>query len=180
MGPRWPPERWWGASDCTRRRGCPDRTAACAAAHARARSPIGAHARRVRTFKRVCICMSRYMTAMANLIFPKMAVAAIGPGPGWRGPPKTRSESLGTFRSYLTLLHFSETLDRENHALRDASPPARKFELLRLANSPAALRKRPTNIIADQWRNVEAANSKSRALVSLATSLDHVITLPRS
>jgi hypothetical protein len=61
------------------------------------------------------ICMSRYMTAMANLIFPKMVVVAIGPGPGWRRPPKTRSESLGTFPSYLTLLHFSVALDRENH-----------------------------------------------------------------
>ena len=65
--------------------------------------------------KRVCICMSRYMTAMATRFFPRMALAAIGPGPGWRRPPKTRSEKLGTFRSYLTLLHFSVALDRENH-----------------------------------------------------------------
>ena len=60
--------------------------------------------------------MSRYMTAMATRFFPRMALA-IGPGPGWRRPPKTRSEKLGTFRSYLTLLHFSETLDRENHVI---------------------------------------------------------------
>ena len=56
------------------------------------------------------------MTAMATRFFPRMALAAIGPGPGWWRPPKTRSEKLGTFQSYLTLLHFSETLDRENHA----------------------------------------------------------------
>ena len=56
------------------------------------------------------------MTAMATRFFPRMALAAIGPGPGWRRPPKTRSEKLGTFRSYLTLLHFSVALDRENHA----------------------------------------------------------------
>ena len=61
------------------------------------------------------ICMSRYMTAMATRFFPRMALAAIGPGPGWRRLPKTRSEKLGTFRSYLTLLHFSVALDRENH-----------------------------------------------------------------
>ena len=67
------------------------------------------------------ICMSRYMTAMATRFFPRMALAAIGPRPGWRRPPKTRSEKLGTFRSYLTLLHFSETLDRENHVLTGPS-----------------------------------------------------------
>ena len=61
------------------------------------------------------VSMSRYMAAMANLIFPKVALAAIGPGPGWRRPPKTRSESLGTFPSYLTLLHSIVALDRENH-----------------------------------------------------------------
>ena len=44
--------------------------------------------------------MSRYMVAMANLIFLGLAVAAMGLGPGWRSPPKTRSESLGTFWSY--------------------------------------------------------------------------------
>eukprot|EP01043_Picozoa_sp_COSAG02_P000563 COSAG02_NODE_10_length_59045_cov_19.973365_12_plen_106_part_00 len=68
------------------------------------------------------------MTAMANLIFLGIEVAAIGPGPGWRRPPKTRGESLGTFRSYLTLLHFSETLDRENHVLARG---ARTVELAR-------------------------------------------------
>ena len=62
------------------------------------------------------ICMSRYMTAMATRFFPRMALAAIGPGPGWRRPPKTRSEKLGTFQSYFTLLHFIVSLDRETHA----------------------------------------------------------------
>jgi hypothetical protein len=52
--------------------------------------------------KSFCVSMSRYMTTMATRFFPRMAVAAIGPGPGWRRPPKTRNGSLGTFRSYLT------------------------------------------------------------------------------
>ena len=47
------------------------------------------------------ICMSRYMTAMANLILPGLAPAEIGPRPCYRSPPKTRMESLGTFRSHL-------------------------------------------------------------------------------
>ena len=59
--------------------------------------------------------MGRYMTAMATRFFPRVALATKGPWPDWRRPPKTRSEKLGTFRSYSTLPHFSVTLDRENH-----------------------------------------------------------------
>ena len=74
-------------------------------ARARGQSHTTACAPRVRPSghsKSFCVSMSRYMTTMATRFFPRMAVAAIGPGPGWRRPPKTRNGSLGTFRSYLT------------------------------------------------------------------------------
>ena len=57
--------------------------------------------------KCVGVNMSRYMAAMATRFFPTMALAAIGPGPDWQRPPKTRNGSLGTFRSYFTF--FSST-----------------------------------------------------------------------
>ena len=51
-------------------------------------------------------CMRRYMTAMANLILPELTPAEKGPRPRHRSPPKTRMESLGTFRSHLELSTF--------------------------------------------------------------------------
>ena len=84
-------------------------------ARARARQSVWRRARGLHAAKCMCsrgprfhsnaasICMSRYMTAMANLILPGLAPAEIGPRPCYRSPPKTRIESLGTFRSHLEL-----------------------------------------------------------------------------
>ena len=52
---------------------------------------------------------------MATRFFPRMALAAIGPGPGWWRPPKTRTEKAWYVPELLHFFQFYETLDRENH-----------------------------------------------------------------